>query len=133
MEKNICKHCSKEIRDGLKYCSSQCQNDYQRMVKVKRWLNEEIDGTRGKTATSNWIKWYLIRERGEKCEECGWNETNPYTGNIPIELEHIDGDFTNNHIDNLKLLCPNCHSLTETYKGANKKKGRPRAKYYRGT
>ena len=66
---------------------------------------------------------------GEKCMECGWSERNPHTGNIPIELEHIDGDFKNNKEENLKLLCPNCHSLTKTYKGANKK-GRPRSKYY---
>ena len=124
MEKNTCKYCGNEIKMGLKYCSTQCQNDYQRMEKVKSWLNGEIDGMRGKTSTVKWIKWYLIHERGEKCEECGWNERNQYTGNIPIELEHIDGDFTNNNINNLKLLCPNCHSLTPTFKALNKGSGR---------
>jgi Zn finger protein HypA/HybF involved in hydrogenase expression len=74
----------------------------------------------------------MIKKHGEKCMECGWNEINIHTGKIPIELEHIDGNFINNNEENLKLLCPNCHSLTSTYKGANKKKGRPRAKYYRG-
>ena len=88
---------------------------------------------RGKTATSQWIKWWLIKQRGESCWTCGWNERNCHTGNIPIELNHIDGDFTNNVIENLELLCPNCHALTDSYKGANKKVGRPRSKYYRGT
>jgi len=126
-----CKNCDSVIKDGLKYCSFQCQQDYQRMEKVNLWLEGKNDGIRGKTATSKWIKWYLIKINGNKCMECGWCEKNQHTNSIPIELEHIDGDFTNNQIDNLKLLCPNCHSLTSTYKGANKN-GRPRAKYYRG-
>ena len=44
-------------------------------------------------------------------------------------VNHKDRNPTNNSLDNLKLLCPNCHSLTSTYKGANKN-GRPRSKYY---
>lgn len=39
-------------------------------------------------------------------------------------MEHIVGDYTNNSEENLILLCPNCHSLTATYKGANKGHGR---------
>jgi hypothetical protein len=96
------------------------------MEKVKLWLEGKHNGMRGKTQTSNWIKWFLIKERGNKCELCGWNEVNPYTNNVPIELEHKDGNFTNNHIDNLCLICPNCHSLTPTYRYLNKGKGRPR-------
>lgn len=103
------------------------------MEKVNLWLEGKHSGMRGKTGTAKWIKWYLINQFGEKCMECGWCEINKHTNNIPIELEHIDGDFTNNKIENLKLLCPNCHSLTSTYKGANKNEGRPRSKYYRGT
>jgi hypothetical protein len=41
---------------------------------------------------------------------------------IPLELDHIDGDNQNNNIQNLRLLCPNCHALTPTYRGKNKKK-----------
>ena len=96
------------------------------MTKVRLWLEGNHSGIRGSNATVNWIKWYLINSRGEKCELCGWGEVNPHTGNIPIELEHKDGDFRNNCIDNLCLLCPNCHSLTATYKSLNKGKGRPR-------
>lgn len=125
--KRICPHCNIEFRgNGKMYCSPQCSTDAGRMEKVNLWLEGKIDGRRGKTATGNYIKWYLKNIRGEQCEICGWNEVNPYTGNIPIELEHIDGDFTNNHIDNLKLICPNCHSLTKTYKSLNKGRGRPR-------
>lgn len=43
---------------------------------------------------------------------------------IPIELDHIDGNPENNELDNLRLICPNCHAQTPTYKGANKGNGR---------
>lgn len=62
----------------------------------------------------------LIKERS--CSECGWMRTNPYTGRIPTELDHIDGDPTNNLPENLRILCPNCHSLTATHRGANVKR-----------
>lgn len=131
---NVCKNCGNSLKKiEQKYCSYQCQNDFQRKEKVADWLNGKNNGMRGKTATAKWIKWHLINENGEQCFQCGWNERNVHTGNIPIELNHKDGDFTNNNIDNLELLCPNCHALTPSYKGANKKIGRPRAKYYRGT
>ena len=86
---------------------------------------------------NNWRIWYLKRylfeKYNNKCCKCGWGETNPYTGNIPLEVEHKDGNYTNNSEDNLELLCPNCHSLTSTYKGANRGKGRTsRNKYYIG-
>jgi hypothetical protein len=127
-----CINCGEQIpKYAEKYCSYKCQQEYQTNEKIRLWLNGESNGMRGKTATARYIKQYLIKKHGEKCMECGWNERNQFTGNIPIELEHIDGDFTNNKEENLKLLCPNCHSLTKTYKGANKK-GRPRSKYYRG-
>lgn len=38
---------------------------------------------------------------------------------IPIELDHIDGNPENNKSDNLRLICPNCHAQTPTYKGRN--------------
>jgi hypothetical protein len=38
---------------------------------------------------------------------------------IPLELDHIDGNFGNNQLNNLRLLCPNCHAQTPTYRGKN--------------
>jgi hypothetical protein len=64
----------------------------------------------------------LIREKffEHQCSACKretWLE-NP----IPLELDHIDGNHSNNNLSNLRLLCPNCHALTPTYRGKNKKK-----------
>lgn len=57
-----------------------------------------------------------LKER--KCECCG-NIT--WLGkDIPLELHHINGDNTDNRIENLQILCPNCHALTDNYRGKNK-------------
>lgn len=49
---------------------------------------------------------------------------NPFTNTLPLEIDHIDGNSENNSEENLRLICPNCHSLTETYRGANRGNGR---------
>ncbi len=70
------------------------------------------------------LRHYLVAKYGEKCSRCGWAGRNPVTGRVTIEVEHIDGDWRNNRPENLTLLCPNCHSLTPTYKALNKGHGR---------
>ena len=59
----------------------------------------------------------LVFIRGHRCEQCG--ETQWLQELIPLEVHHIDGDTLNNEMDNLKLLCPNCHALTKNYRGRN--------------
>lgn len=60
------------------------------------------------------IKERLIVDRGHKCEKC--NNTHWLKRAITLELHHIDGNRTNNRDSNLMLLCPNCHSQTETWR-----------------
>ena len=74
---------------------------------------------------------YLIEKFGNKCMQCDWNKINPVTGLVPIQLEHIDGDSDNNNLENLKLLCPNCHSLTPTFGALNKNGRDSKRKKYR--
>ena len=68
----------------------------------------------------------LLRERliaegvfEKRCSECRLSEWRG--GPIPLELDHRDGDRRNNVLRNLRLLCPNCHALTPTYRGRNKR------------
>jgi hypothetical protein len=57
----------------------------------------------------------------KECELCGWSRMS-VDGRIPLELDHINGDRHDNRIKNLRVLCPNCHSLEPTHRGLNKKK-----------
>ncbi|MFI2758223.1 HNH endonuclease signature motif containing protein [Streptomyces echinatus] len=60
----------------------------------------------------------------ERCALCGIEPV--WLGEpLPLEVDHIDGDWRNNRVENLRFLCPNCHSTTDTYRGRGK--GRPRA------
>jgi len=135
LKKYSCITCSKLIEAYTEriYCSTKCQNDKKYKDFISNWKKGIVEGMRGKTSTSGHIRRYLFEKYNNGCSECGWSKTNQYTGKIPLELEHIDGNYKNNEEKNLKLLCSNCHSLTATWKGANKKEGRPRSKYYRGT
>lgn len=61
----------------------------------------------------------IIYEQDCKCNKCNLNE---WLGNqIPLELEHKDGNHFNNKRENIEMLCPNCHALTTTWRGRNKK------------
>jgi 5-methylcytosine-specific restriction endonuclease McrA len=60
------------------------------------------------------LKKHLIIERGHKCEKCG--NTEWFGQPIALEVHHIDGDRTNNSLENLQLLCPNCHATTPNWR-----------------
>jgi hypothetical protein len=115
-KRNKCLNCKNIVKN--KFCNSKCHGEYRRKIIFKKIENGDINIYFGS------YKNYLISKFGEKCMECGWDKVNPFSKKIPIELEHIDGNSENNKLENLKLLCPNCHSLTSTYKALNKGNGR---------
>lgn len=78
------------------------------------WSKGKLLKQEGGYARPTQIKRHLVSTRGHQCESCSNTE---WMGKpITLELEHIDGDRTNNLYDNLKLLCPNCHSQTPTWR-----------------
>ncbi|MBP9782626.1 MAG: HNH endonuclease [Candidatus Pacebacteria bacterium] len=68
------------------------------------------------------LKQRLFKEgiKKPKCEMCGWARVTE-DGRIPVELDHINGKHRDNRIENLRILCPNCHSMQSTHRGRNKK------------
>ena len=71
-------------------------------------------------AKSASIKPHLIEERSHCCEKCGL--TKWLDEDIILEVHHLDGDRTNNVLENLQLFCPNCHALTDNWRGRKNKK-----------
>lgn len=102
-----------------KYCNIECQINYQTKERIRQWLEEGKDWS---TQVPQWAKNYLAEMHGYSCAICGISEWNKKK--IVLECDHIDGDHKNNRTDNLRLICPNCHSQTDTYKAKNKGKGR---------
>lgn len=119
-----CLHCGAENKAGHsksnKFCNNKCQNDYQIQVKIDKWLEEGNWVTKNKQLPP-WMKRY-VRDRDGCCTSCGISEWNGAP--IVLDVDHIDGMYTNNNIDNLRSLCPNCHSQTDTYKNRNYGSGR---------
>lgn len=72
-----------------------------------------------KYCSTSGLKKRLIDDGYKKhvCENCKLNTWNGLP--IPIELDHINGKSNDNRLDNLRILCPNCHAQTETYRGKN--------------
>jgi hypothetical protein len=82
-------------------------------------LEEILEGKHGYYQTLK-LKKRILKEglMEHKCASCGISEWNGK--DISLHLDHIDGNSSNHKFENLRLLCPNCHSQTDTYCGRNK-------------
>lgn len=124
-----CKQCNNNYNSkwNKNFCSHSCYVDFRYNQHIKNWKSGVIKGWTGKTIRLNkTIRLYLFKKFQNKCCKCGWHEINPSTNNIPLEVNHIDGDATNCQEENLELICPNCHSLTPNFRNLNKNSKRVR-------
>ncbi len=116
-----CLNCGKKFSyrkscSNGKFCSCKCAGEHIWETVTKPAILE------GKRNTRKTLKKFLIERDGNVCACCGISE---WMGkSLSLEVDHINGDPSNNMPDNLRLLCPNCHSQTEFFCGKNKGRGR---------
>lgn len=132
ISEKICKCCNstfslKNKSTHTEFCSVSCGSTYRYKNNVDDWLSGKHPGWTGKTRQlSKFVRKYLHETRGTACEQCGWDERHPIDNAVLTEIEHIDGNAENNLLSNLKILCPNCHSMTPTFRARNKNSKRER-------
>lgn len=109
-------------RSQLRYCSNKCQFAAKRMAMTEQWLLTGHAPHAG-SYHGHYIRTYLFEQQSGLCAVCAipahWNGEE-----LRLVLDHIDGDSSNNHRENLRLVCPNCDSQLPTFKARNRGKGR---------
>lgn len=119
-----CLNCNNDIPfKGYTYshnfCSNKCQADLKSKQAFEKHKKDYLNGT---CKSRPWIRRIITEERGYFCECC---KISTWQGKeIVLQVDHINGDPYNNFPSNLRLICPNCHSQTETFAGANRGNGR---------
>ena len=121
MDKFECLCCGKKNpvkrNHANKYCNNTCQQQHIFETEtLPKFLKGEI-------STRRTLIRCLTHLHGYKCLSCG-NEGVHNSAPLVLQLDHVDGDASNDKPKNLRLLCPNCHSQTDTFVAKNKGKGR---------
>ncbi|MEO8395241.1 MAG: hypothetical protein ABI700_19745 [Chloroflexota bacterium] len=106
----LCINCGKPVAERH---NQYCPDCIAKRVYNRQFCHFALEELKSDKSRRKW----LIEARGYQCEECNLVE---WRGKpLALELHHLDGDTDNNSADNLKLLCPNCHSQTETFRQKN--------------
>ena len=108
-----------------KKCQTKAVQYLSQHPRVTDWMNGDwsLGGT--VNGLSKTIRDYLMADRNYVCEACGFTGFHPIDSATILEVNHIDGDGQNHHPDNLEILCPNCHALTDSFRNRNLGNGRP--------
>lgn len=126
---NPCKRCGSTDRLARNrrgpYCSFKCFDEDRYHLTgsfaqwVTAWVSGEISGTTAAGQPDHRVRPALVSLRGQRCEECEWDKVNPVSGRVPLHMDHVHGDRSRNRPEDVRLLCPNCHSLTPNYQHLN--------------
>jgi 5-methylcytosine-specific restriction endonuclease McrA len=100
-----------------KFCNPACRGEYKQFLNKQKWLNGDSQVIERTT-----IRRYITEERGYKCECC--NISNWNNKPLTLQVDHIDGNPSNHKPNNVRLICPNCHSQQENWGARNKGSGR---------
>jgi hypothetical protein len=140
-----CPKCNKEHNKTGQYCSRSCGNSRTWSKEINEKRSAKLSGRRTSRGPADLEKWKenikrawldkynatpfselgvenrrrrVFEEQNNCCNKCGLSEWRGFK--ISLELEHKDGNSSNNSRENLEGLCPNCHSITDTWRGRNK-------------
>lgn len=121
----FCLCCGKPLTGNqTKFCSHECELKYKYEDKIAQWKNGELSGCDCAGDISQYVRKYMLEKMNYKCEKCGFDKPNPFTNLSVLQIHHIDGDCKNNKEENLQVLCPTCHALTENFGNRNHKSSR---------
>lgn len=123
-----CLYCGEKLTVRRnQYCSQSHNKEHKHELFMQAWLAGDLSKvSQSDGSMTSAVPYNLLKYRGAKCEVCGWNEIHPVTGRVPVQIDHVDGDVTNNSFSNLMILCPNHHALTPTYGYLNSNSSRAR-------
>lgn len=109
-----------------KYCSRMCQVEYIHNDYIRSWKKGHISGNTSAGLLSKHVKRYLREKQSGACALCHKKQwvNDIYSGPIPLEGDHISGNWRDSSEGNVRMICPTCHSTTNTYKARNKGNGR---------
>jgi Zn finger protein HypA/HybF involved in hydrogenase expression len=120
------KSISAKNSDKVKTVNTNRPDNFWVKITETRRKNhkKKILETNFENLSFNSLRFRILYEQNNKCNKCGLNEW--LDQELVLELEHKDGNNKNNARDNLEMICPNCHSLTQTWRGRNKRERRHR-------